>query len=282
MHISSWSSWIAAHSHGASYSLFIDSSIAGVPLTVDLSLGSLMETVRIGWLHWHLVLKKIWIVSFRIVNGLSRVLHLLGCRLICKACWIDCIDAIDIKVLNSIWSSHNFFFFSAIIGKNILIHEQINITTKLINWYLIMSIGVLILGKTRQYILRWLTSWTTSSITGIQKWFQKLDFIYLIMVLHLFKQIFKLLKIWFLSLLCILCTSFIRALLRDRLSLNWCWRLFTTRKSSVSWQSVLILILKLKASVLIEAVVRYLGFRLCFIVFVIASKLIDERFGHWV
>ena len=43
---------------------------------------------------------------------------------------------------------------------------------------------------------------------------------------------------------------------------------------------MLILILELETSVLIKAVVRYLGFRLCFVVFVVASQLVDERLGH--
>ena len=45
---------------------------------------------------------------------------------------------------------------------------------------------------------------------------------------------------------------------------------------------MLILILELETSVLIKAVVRYLRFRLCFVVFVVASQLVDERLGHGV
>lgn len=143
-----------------------------------------------------------------------------------------------------------------------------------------MPIGSLILGKARQNVLRWLASGTTSGVARIQEWFQKLNLINFVMVLHLLKQILKLLQIWFFRSSRVLLYS-VNTFLRNP-TLRCCWRLFAARKPSVSWKSLLILILKLETRVLIKAVIRYLRFRLCFIVFVVASQLVDKRLGHWV
>lgn len=143
-----------------------------------------------------------------------------------------------------------------------------------------MPIGSLILGKARQNILRWLASGATSGVARIQEWFQKLNLVNLVMVLHFLKQILKLLQIWFFCSTSVLLYS-INTFLRNP-TLRRCWRLFAARKPSISWESLLILILKLETRVLIKAVVRYLRFRLCFIVFVVASQLVDKRLGHWV
>ena len=148
-----------------------------------------------------------------------------------------------------------------------------------------MSISGLVLGKPRQYILRWLGAPAAAAsivaVAGIQQWFQEFNLVYLIVILHFLEQVLQLLQIRLLGASRLL--RAISAFLRQCwATLCRCWWLFTTREPSVCWQSVLILILELETSILIKAVVRYLGFGLCFVVFVVASQLVDERLGHWV
>jgi hypothetical protein len=116
-------------------------SLARVPLSIYLSFWSLvMITLLIRlWIYYlraTLVLES-WsmMASFLRLNHLWR-LTFFSPNLIIENNWVDLIDWINILIFDIIiWSSNNasiFVFLSWVIGKNILIHQEIDTSTELV------------------------------------------------------------------------------------------------------------------------------------------------------